>query len=375
MFKSYKIKIIPNKEQECLIFKHINCCRFIWNYMLELQNARYKNQEKYIDSYKMIKLLPEIKMKNEWLKEVSNASLQNVCKDLHCTFVQFFQKTANYPKFKSKKRSKLSYPLRCDDVYFKSNDIIHIPKLGDVKYKTDFIFDFGKNIKITNPRLINHNNKWIVSFGMEYDNQVKPEKLTNNLMGIDLGIKELMTVAYGNEKIVFRNINKDKKMRLLQKRINFAQKILSRKYKTNKDIETKNILKQKRKLNRLYAKQTNIRANYIHQCTHKLISLLPCRIIVETLNIVSMLKNKYLSKFIQDAKFGEIIRQLKYKSEMKGIHFIQANRFFPSSKTCSCCGERKYDLKLSDRVFVCKKCGLVIDRDYNAALNLQKYEN
>lgn len=375
MIKSYKVRIFPTKDQEQLIYKHIGCCRFIWNYMLDLQNTRYKNKEKYLSAFDMIKLLTPLKKQEEykWLNEVSNRSLCNICIDLDKAFKNLFKKIKKRPKFKSKKISRLAYPLCYNNTYFKSSDTLHIEKLGKVKCKTDFNFPLGRGIKITDPRLINQNGKWLVCFGMESENQAST--LTDKPMGIDLGIKELMVVAYGDEEIIFHNINKSKKMRLLEKRRKHTERSIARKYRTNNSYEkTNNIIKEENKLRKLYAKQTNIRNNYIHQSTHKLVSLLPSKVVMEDLNVSGMMKNKHLSKAIMDAKFYEIIRQMQYKCEWLGIPFLQVNRFYPSSKTCSCCGTVKHNLKLKDRIFTCESCGLTIDRDYNAALNLQRYK-
>lgn len=375
MIKSYKIRIFPTKDQEQLIYKHIGCCRFIWNYMLDLQNTRYKNKEKYLSAFDMIKLLTPLKKQKEyeWLNEVSNASLCDICRDLDKAFQSLFKKIKKHPKFKSKKTSKLAYPLHYDRIYFKSSNTLHIEKLGKVKCKTDFNFPLGKDIKITNPRLINQNGKWLVCFGMESENQAST--LTDKPMGIDLGVKELMVVAYGDEEIIFHNINKSKKMRLLEKRRKRTERTISRKYRTNNSYEkTNNIIKEENKLRKLCAKQTNIRNNYIHQCTHTLVSLLPSRVVMEDLNVSGMMKNKHLSKTIMEAKFYEIIRQMQYKCEWLGIPFLQVDRFYPSSKTCSRCGTVKHNLKLKDRIFTCESCGLTIDRDYNASLNLQRYK-
>lgn len=375
MIKSYKIRIFPTKDQEQLIYKHIGCCRFIWNYMLDLQNTRYKNKEKYLSAFDMIKLLTPLKKQKEyeWLNEVSNISLCNMCRDLDKAFQSLFKKINKHPKFKSKKTSRLAYPLRYNDVYFKSSDTLHIEKLGKVKCKTDFSFPLGKDIKITNPRLINQNGKWLVCFGMKSENQAST--LTDKPMGIDLGVKELMVVAYGDEEIIFHNINKSKKMRLLEKHKKHTERTIARKYKANNSYDkTNNIIKEENKLRKLYAKQTNIRNNYIHQCTHTLVSLLPSRVVMEDLNVSGMMKNKHLSKTIMEAKFYEIIRQMQYKCEWLGIPFLQVDRFYPSSKTCSRCETVKHNLKLKDRIFTCESCGLTIDRDYNASLNLQRYK-
>lgn len=378
MIKSYLVRIYPNKQQEKLMKKHVGCCRFIWNHMLGVQKQRYKDKEKHLSGFDMINLIKPLKNdgEHEWLKEVSNASLQTICRDLEKAYNAFFNGTSKEPKFKSKKRSKQSFPVRCDSLCFQDNDFLSFEKIGKVKYKTDFRFPLGrKACKFTNPRVTNRDGKWILSFGMECENQAY--ELTDKAMGIDLGIENMMIVAYGDNKIVFPNINKSKKMRNLEKKRKRLQRRVSRKWEMNKQgkkfIRTRNIEREQKKVNRLYARQTNIRNNYIHQCTHALVSLLPCRIVMEDLNVSGMMKNKHLSKAIQEQKFYEIIRQMQYKSEWCGIEFAQADRFYPSSKLCSNCGTINRNLKLRDRTFVCPDCGFTINRDYQAALNLSRY--
>lgn len=376
MIKSYKIRLYPTTEQEQKMWQHIGACRYIWNYMLALQEQRYKDGEKHLSRFDMLKWLTSLKQEAErtWLKDVANASLQVVCTDLAKAYDTFFKKQGGFPKFKSRKKSKTNFPTRCDRLWF-SEALVNIEKIGKVAYKTDFEIPLGRGNKFTNPRVSYQNSKWMLSFGMECENQV--HILTDKPMGIDLGIKETMTVAYGDECIVFHNINKSKTIRNLKKQMKHLQHSISRKYEVNRQgneyIKTRNIERSEERLRKMYARLTNIRSNYIHQCTHKLVSLLPCRVVMEDLNVRGMMKNRHLSKAIQEQCFFEIIRQMKYKCEYNGIPFYQVDRFYPSSKTCSCCGCIKSDLKLSDRTYVCKECGFVIDRDFNAAINLQRY--
>lgn len=378
MIRSFKIRLFPTKEQEELMWKHINGCRYIYNLMLEKQINNYENNEKYLSSFTMNKMLTIIKRQNDltWLNEISARSLQIVCSDLNRVFQRFFNKTGGFPKFKSKKRCKSAFPVKAQTLYFIDRNDLRIENFGKIKYKTDYVFKYGlRQIKALNARISRTNGKWMLSFGMECENQAPI--LTDKPMGIDLGIKETMVVAYGNESIIFHNINKSKKVRELKKRIRNLQRVISRRYEANrvgkKYIKTNNIIKLENKLRKLYARLNGIRYNYIHQCTHKLISLLPCRVVMEDLNVMGMMKNRHLSKAIQEQCFYEIIRQMKYKCEWNGIPFIQADRFYPSSKTCSCCGAINKRLTLSDRTFICPECGFAIDRDYQAALNLMRY--
>ena len=196
-------------------------------------------------------------------------------------------------------------------------------------------------------------------------------------MGVDLGVKDLAVVEFNNEKIVFHNINKSKKVRILKKRIQHTQRTISRKYECNrkgsKYFKTNNILKEETKLRKLHYRLANIRNNYIHQTTHSLVKLLPKRVVMEDLNVTGMMSNRHLSKAIQEQGFNEFIRQMRYKCEWNNIEFVQVDRFYPSSKTCSNCGCIKSNLKLKDRTYVCEDCGFTIDRDYNAAINLSRY--
>lgn len=358
------------------MWQHIGACRYIWNYMLDLQEQRYIDGERHLSCFDTMKQLVLLKRQEEyqWLYGVSNATLQLICIDLSKAYDKFFRKQSKPPKFKSRKRSNSNFPVRADGVWCSVSQV-HIEKLGKVKYKCDREPPLGRRHRFINPRITYKNSKWLLTMVVECENQA-PE-LTDKPMGIDLGIKETMTVAYGNEQIVFHNINKSRKVRLLKKQMKHLQRSISRKYEANRQgskyIKTHNIERAEEKLRKMYARLINIRNNYIHQCTHKLVSLLPSRVVMEDLNVLGMMKNKHLSKAVQEQCFYEIIRQMKYKCEWNGIPFIQVERFYPSSKTCSCCGHIKRDLKLSDRTYACSECGTVIDRDLNAAINLQRY--
>ena len=375
MIKSYKVRLYPTQQQEELMWQHIGSCRFIWNYMLDKQNTLHEQGEKHLSAFDMINLLKPLKNdgEREWLYDVSNTSLQISCRDLQKAYEKFFRKQGGYPKFKRKKKSKNSFPVR-ETVWF-DGKTVHVEKVGKIKYKTDFDLPIGKGNKFSNPRITYKSHKWILSLGVECESQAY--ELTDKAMGIDLGIKDLAVVSYGGEKVVFHNINKSKKVRNLKRKLRHTQRTISRKYEANRQgnlfIKTNNIIKEEEKLRHLYDRLTNIRNNYIHQTTHTLVSLLPHRIVMEDLNVKGMMKNRHLSRAIQEQCFNEFIRQMKYKSEWRGIEFLQAYRFYPSSKTCHNCGCIKKDLKLKDRVYVCNECGYTEDRDFNAALNLMSY--
>ena len=229
------------------------------------------------------------------------------------------------------------------------------------------------NVSYTNPRVTYDGINWWISVGIEADNN--PQPATNPGIGIDVGVKEL---AVTNEGKVYRNINKDKKVRKLKKRQRRLQRKISRKYENNKKGEsyqkTRNIIKSERKLLKLNHRLNGIRQNHVHQATSEITKQKPRFIVMEDLNIKGMMKNKHLSKAIQEQGLYEFHRQIAYKSNWNGITHIETSRYYPSSKTCSVCGLIKTDLKLSDRIYRCE-CGNVIDRDLNAAINLKAYVN
>ena len=343
--------------------------------MLDEHKRAYKENGKTLSEYDMAKILPKLKKKEEygWLDNISEFSLKRICHDLHDSYDRFFKKISKHPKYKSKKKSKKSFPVRGEKKRFYFTEyFVKIEKIGKVKYKSKYKNIIGKDIKFYNPRISLVHNKWILSVGVDYENQVV--ELTDKSLGIDLGIKELAVCSFGGEQLVFHNINKTKRMKNLEHKLKHIQRNVSRKYRTNGNYnKTNNIVKYEEIMRNIYYKMYCIRENYIHQTTHYLTSLLPYRVVMEDLNVSGMLKNKHLAKSIQEQCFYKFISQMKYKCEMYGIEFVQADRFYPSSKTCSNCGCIKKDLKLSDRIYKCSECGLEIDRDFNAVLNLERY--
>ena len=381
MIKGFKVRLFPNEVQTQLLWKHINASRFVWNYALAEQFNRYKNGEKHLNRYNLMSIFIVLKQSEEytWLKEVASHTINAVCIDLDKAYTNFFRKASGRPKFKKKGRCKNAFPVRYESVYF-ANNCVNIEKIGKIKYRSDKELPQGRNVcKFTNPRIAFENNKWILSFGMECESQTR--ELNDFSVGIDLGVKELAVVAYGEKYKTYKNINKSKRVKTLKHKLVHLQRKVSRKYETNnkhKVYDTKwhksnGILKAEEQIRKIYNQLSNIRKDYTHQTTHKIVSLLPKRVVMEDLNVSGMMKNRHLSKAIAEQMFYEFIRQMKYKCEYNGIEFVQVDRFYPSSKTCHKCGCIKHNLKLSDRTYICSECGEVIDRDLNAAINLANY--
>ena len=228
------------------------------------------------------------------------------------------------------------------------------------------------NAKYFNPRVRFDGINWYLTVGIEVS--IAQSQKENEGLGIDLGVKDLAVCSSGQ---VYKNINKTSRVRRLKKKLRRLQRKISRKYNKNKKGEsykkTRNIIKSEKKLLKINHRLTNIRTDYIQKTTTEIIKREPSFVVLEDLNVKGMMKNKHLARAIQEQKLSEFYRILKYKCEWNGIRFITADRFYASSKICSFCGNKKNDLKLSDRTYKCEHCGTVIDRDFNASVNLYKY--
>ena len=373
MIKSVKIRLIPNKEQEILMLKSIGVARFTYNWGLNRWNELKKLDESPSPSKIKKEFNNTIKKQEEykWLYEVSGQVTAQAFADLKNAFDNFFKKKAKYPKFKSKKKSRNSFYVRYDAIKFKDGKV-NLEKIGKVKYTTNY--DIPNLSQYKNPRCSFDGKYWYLTLGFEHDeNQVV---LNEDLsVGIDLGVKDLATVNHLDKPI--KNINKTVKVKQLKKKLKRLQRQISRKYEANKIgnnfIKTNNIMKLEKEIKLLHRKLSNIRNNHIHQATNMIIKLYPYRVVMEDLAVSNMMKNKHLSKAIQEQCFYEFIKIMDYKCKVNGIEFIQVPRNYPSSKTCSKCSDIKMDLKLKDRVYKCDKCGFEIDRDKNASINLGNY--
>lgn len=376
MIKAIRIRLKPTKEQEIIMWKSVGVARFAYNWGLAKFEENYKNKIKSSikdvrTKFNQLKKLDEY----DWLKEVSAQVTQHAFEDLKVAYNNFFKKNANKPKFKSKRKSKPSFYVRYDAIKFskvESNTFVQVEKIGKIEYKYD------KKIpqlpKYINPRISHDGMYWYLSLGFEHEES--NVELNDLSIGIDVGIKDLAIVSNLDKPI--KNINKTPKVKKIKKRLKRLQRQVSRKYEMNRDgkkfNKTKNIIKLEKTIKKVHRILGCIRLNHIHQATNLIVKTKPSRVVMENLNISGMMKNKHLSKAIQEQKIFEFKRQMKYKCEFNGITFIEADRWHPSSKMCSCCGNIKRDLKLSDRIYRCDKCGFIEDRDKNASINLSKYE-
>ena len=383
MIKTIKIQLKPNNKQQTRFFQYANAARFAYNWAIEKQKENYENGGKFISDGELRKQLKKKKKQDDflWLNKISNNVTKQAIKDACNAYKNFFKGLAKYPKFKSKKHTVPSFYQDVLKIKFTST---HVKIEGIAqsrrpnKQKLNWVKMSEKNriptsCKYYNPRIKFDGLNWWLTIGVDFEEQ-KTNQNSNDGIGIDLGIKNLAICSDNN---IYRNINKTKKVKQLEKKKCRLQRSISRKYENNKKGEsyykTNNVIKSEKKLLKLNHKLTNIRTNYLHQTTSEIVKREPSFIVIEDLNVKGMMKNRHLSKSIQDQKFYEFRRQITYKSEWNNIQLIVADRWFPSSKLCSCCGYIKKDLKLSDRIYVCKECGNIIDRDYQAALNLKQY--
>ena len=390
MLITKKIRLKPTTEQEILFRKSAGVSRWAYNFFLGENERIYRE---YIDNGKIGKksisegdvrkyinnvLKPTT---HSWLKEVGRNVMKQGVKDASLALQRYFKGLSGKPKFKSKHKDRPSFYVNYESLSRKQGGF-QGEKIGFVK-TSEALPKLNKNEKYSNPRITFNGKYWYLSVG--YEVQENTVELTDESLGIDLGVKDLAICSNGK---VYKNINKTQRVKKLEKKLKREQRKLSRKienniqsYKSNRNPiykrplkECQNVQKQNRLIRNIHRKLANIRQNYLHQTTTEIVKTKPSRIVMESLNVSEMMKNKHLSKAIQQQKFYEFKRQIEYKSKLNGIEFIQVDKFYPSSKTCSCCGNIKKDLKLSDRMYKCDVCGLVIDRDYNASINLANYE-
>ena len=373
MILAKKVRTYPTKEQEQKLWQSIGTARFIYNYTLAKQEENYRNGGKFISDGVIRKELTQLKKSElSWLNKVSNNVTKQAVKDACNGYKRFFEGLANKPKFKSRKKSKASFYNDPIKLKVKEKKVL-IEKVGWIKTNEQIPVE----VKYNNPRITYDNKYWYISVGVEV-NKIQ-EELTDISLGVDLGLKDLAICSDGK---VFKNINKTKEVKKLEKRLKHKQRQISRKYELNKImkggscqfIKTKNIEKLENTTKLIHRKLSNIRNNYLHQVTTSIVKTKPYRIVIEDLNVSGMMKNKHLSDSVRKQCFYKFRQYMTYKTELNGIELIVADRFYPSSKTCSECGFIKKDLKLKDRVYRCPHCGAVIDRDYNASLNLSMYK-
>ena len=379
MLKSFKTEINPTEEQKTKIRKTIGTCRFIYNFYLAHNKKLHEDGKKFMSSNKF-----RIWLNNEylpqhpeysWIKEAYSKAVTQSVNNGQTAFTRFFNHESAFPNFKKKGKSDVK-------MYFVKNNPkdchcerhrIKIPSLGWVRIKEKGYIPTTKDGYVIKSGSVSIKaDRYYVSVLVE----VSDNKTINHFdegIGIDLGLKDFAIVSNGR---TYQNINKSAKLKKLERQLIREQRCLSRKYENLKKgdaTQRANIQKQKLKVQKLHHRIDNIRTDYINKTIAEMVKIKPSYITIEDLNVKGMMKNRHLSKAVASQKFYEFRAKLLDKCNESGIELRVVDRWYPSSKTCHCCGSIKKDLKLSDRIFKCR-CGYIEDRDFNAALNLRDAE-
>ncbi|MGN4165800.1 RNA-guided endonuclease InsQ/TnpB family protein [Bacillus cereus group sp. BCN160] len=375
MKRAYLIEIKPTTEQVSKIRQTIGVCRYVYNLYISKNKEAYESEGKFLSGYDFSKWLNNIHTKecDKWIKEVSSKAVKQAIMNGDKAFKRFFKGLSQFPRYKKKRKQdvKCYFPKNNKTDWTVERHRVKVPTIGWVRLK-----EYGyipKNATVKSGTVYQRAGRYYVSILCEVT-EVKPNSTLNAVgLGIDLGIKNFAVRSDGK---THKNINKTVQVKKIEKRLKREQRSLSRKFEnirkrgeqpvTNKRANiNKNILR----VQQLHARLANIRLAYVKSIVNDVVKTKPTFITVEDLNVKGMMKNKHLSKAVAQQCFYAFKTWLSTKCREYGIELRQADRFYPSSKMCSCCGQKKSDLKLSDRVYTCE-CGNVIDRDLNASINL-----
>ena len=364
MLRAYKYRIYPTDEQKVLFAKTFGCCRFVYNWALNMKITAYKERKETLGNVYLTNLMKkELKREHEWLTEVNSQSLQSALRNLDTAYTNFFRNTkaVGFPRYKSRKdRQSFLCPQHCR-VDFSKNTIT-IPKAKDIPAVLHR--QFGGIVKTVTISMT-PSGRYFASVLVDTDIQEIPKSAVKNdtTIGIDLGIKTLAVCSDG------RTFDNPKNLRKSLNRLALLQKRLSRRQKGSSNRNKARI-----KVARLQERISNQRKDILHKITYTLTHDSQVRTIcMEDLNVKGMTRNHHLARSVADASFGMFLTMLEYKCEWYGVNFVKIDRFAPSSKTCGKCGYVYKGLKLSDRSWTCPDCDMVHDRDYNAACNIKEF--
>ena len=380
MYKAIKIELKLTNEQKIQVCKTIGTERFIYNEYIKYNQEQYKTNNKFVSAFDFSKYINNIYLPNnpdkKWIKDVSSKSVKQAMIYGEKAFKNFFKGLSGFPVFKKKGKNELgAYFLRNNKTDFEFyRHKIKIPTLKFVRVK-----EYGyipKNANIKSGTISKIADRYFLSLVIEVENAIKGSNTNTSTkgLGVDLGIKDTAICSDGK---VFKNINKTKKVKKIKKKIKREQRKMARsveysKYNKIKLKECKNFNKKKLRVQRLFYRLNCIRDDYNNKMVDEITRTKLKYITIEDLKVSNMMKNKHLSKAIQEQNFFSIRTKLINKCKERNIELRLVDTFYPSSKTCSCCGSIKKDLKLNNRIYKCSNCGLEIDRDYNASINLEK---
>ena len=379
--RGYKYRIYPTKEQAAGIASILGCCRFVYNHFLAVRREKWTSCRENVTYTQTSALLTILKCDPErlWLAGADSMALQESLRDLDKAYRNFFEKRSGYPKFKRKYQSKQSYRTRnqSDGIRIEGNAIV-LPRLGKVKAKISRL-PKGRILNATVTRTAT--DKFFVSLCVEED--VVPKPNNGGRIGLDLGIKDFYVDSNGNIEPNHKFLSKyEKQLRREQRKLSRMMETNIAGYRTvgskrfpiwKKSFdECRNIQKQRIKVAHIHEKIYNCRTDNLHKVVLKLVNENQV-IAVESLNVKGMVRNHHLAKAISDASWSRFVSILEYKSLEYGCEVRKIPTFYPSSQTCASCGYKNPRIKdLSVRSWACPECGVVHDRDRNAAKNILK---
>ena len=376
MLRAYKTEINPTQEQKSKINQTIGVCRFIYNFYLAHNKEIYETEMRFVSGMDFSKWLNNEYLPNrpefQWVKTVSSKAVKQAIMNGEKAFKRFFKGESKFPRFKKKKNQdvKCYFPKNSKTEWIVERHRVKVPTLGFIKIKEKGYIP--TKLLIKSGTISIQAGRYFVSVLVEVSEVKNDNAIHTEGIGIDLGIKDLAVVSTNK---TYKNINKSSKVKKLEKKLKREQRRLSRKYENKKKRGEKtatnsaNIVKQVKKVQAIHMKLANIRKDYTNKVVSEIVKTKPSHVTIEDLNVSGMMKNRHLSKAIAQQNFYYFRVKLQYKCKTNGIELRVVDRWYPSSKTCSCCGFIKKDLKLSDRVYNCD-CGLIMDRDLNASINL-----
>ena len=371
MYRTYKIRIMPTDEQIALFNQYVGATRFIWNYFLEIQNALYKNNEKYLSAAKMGLKLKELKEEFVWLRDISHHTLVGAVRELDFAFQQFFKGITNPPKFKCKRNDTQSFYARNDRFYVKSCNELHLDKIGTVSVKhLDKHLKIGRTEKYKTVRVLCKNSKWYVYVSCECESQATLS--TQGIMGIDVGVRHFVTAYQDKKYVVLDYITSNERYKFLKRKQNYLLKCFWRKVRKHTDVVSKRQQRYKRLLNRVTHRLQGLRRESLFTICNTLLANNLATIIVEHLDLQEMHQSdsKYLRTQLSETPLYLFKQMLRSKCEERGIDLREVPVRFPSSRRCSNCGYVYPHSIGSVHMYECPSCRMSLDRDKNAARNL-----
>lgn len=353
--RAYKFRLYPNEQQAAALRQHGGNARFLWNTLLRLNQDKYDADKKFIFAHDMVTSLPKLKKEHPFLELSFSQSLQQVARHLDRALRDCFKKTKRFPVFKKKGKQTDSFTV--PQKFRIAKKYVFIPKIGEVKW----VKHRPIKGKIKHLTVSQDGDQWYCSVNVELKIRTPQQhKDPESIVGIDMGLKTYAVVSDGTQ------VANPKTLRKYERRLDRAQRRLGK-----RKPDSKNRAKQRLKVQKLYRKVRNVRRDFQHQTTARMIDKYD-GFAMETLCIKGIMANHHFAKAVSDCGWYEFKRQLHYKSEWAGKTFVEVDRFAPTSKTCHRCGWKNMNLTLKDRVFVCQDCGLIMDRDENAAINIRQ---